>query len=65
MPVKTQAGVERKNIPHVFNSFIHLYSQENIYLLFSTVRMMQIFIMQYHLKSLFYVQHQKDKVNGN
>lgn len=62
---KTQATIVRKIIPHVFSSFTHLYSQEDIYLLFSTVRMMQMFIMQYHLKSLFYVLHQKDEVNEN
>lgn len=65
LPAKTQAAVERKIIPHVFGSFTHLYSQEDIYLLFSTARMMQIFIMQHHLKSLFYVLHQKDWVNEN
>lgn len=65
LPVKTQAAVERKIIPLVFNSFTYLYSQEDISPLFSTVRMMRIFIMQHHLKSLLNVLHQKDEVNEN
>lgn len=36
-----------------------------IHLFIFTVKVMQIFIMQHHLKSLFYVLHQKDEVNEN